>query len=122
MHEHLFALEQELLTNSTRRSRNRLEQLLAPEFFEFGSSGNVWSRKDILERLPNEPATEVTASNFMAYGISADAVLVTYQTTCVEPDGSLVKALRSSIWKSNRSAWQNVFPSGNQIGEIMRLL
>jgi hypothetical protein len=115
MHGHLFALEQELLTNSTRRNRNRLEQLLAPEFFEFGSSGNVWSRKDILERLPIETPTKVTASDFKAHELSADTVLVTYQTARVELDGSLFKALRSSIWKSNGSVWQMFFHQGTKL-------
>lgn len=117
MHERLFALEQELLTNSTRRNRERLEQLLAPDFFEFGSSGNVWSRDEILSRLPTEVATQVAASNFRAQEISTGAVLVTYQTIRVEIDGSLFKALRSSIWKLNGSVWQMCFHQGTKLAE-----
>jgi hypothetical protein len=115
MYEHLFALEQELLTNSTRKNRNRLEQLLAPDFFEFGSSGNVWSRNDILERLPAEASTQVTASHFKAHKISADAVLITYQTMRVEADGSMFKAMRSSVWKSNGTDWQMFFHQGTKL-------
>src|ERR1700692_2672754 len=117
MHEHLFTLEQELLTNSTRKNRDRLEQLLAPDFFEFGSSGNIWSRNEILERLPTEVPTQVTASNFKALSISAEAVLITYQTVRAETDGSLFKALRSSVWKSNGTHWQMFFHQGTKLAE-----
>jgi hypothetical protein len=117
MYEHVFTLEQELLTNSTRKNPDRLEQLLALDFFEFCSSGNVWSRKEILERLPTEVSTQVTASDFQVHELSVNAVLVTYRTARVEPDGSLFKALRSSIWKSNGSVWQMLFHQGTKLSD-----
>ena len=114
MHDHLFNLEKELLTNSTRRNRARLEQLLASDFFEFGSSGNVWSRSEILERLPTEAPTQVTASNFKAHEICADAMLITYQTLRTETNGLLFTALRSSVWKLNGTHWQMFFHQGTK--------
>lgn len=114
MHESLFALERELLTTGTRRDRDRLEELLAPDFFEFGSSGNVWSRSEILSRLPTETATQVVASDFRSQEISTGVVLVTYQTIRIESDGSPFKALRSSIWKLNGSVWQMRFHQGTK--------
>lgn len=115
MHEHLITLELELLTKSTRRNRERLEQLLAPDFFEFGSSGNIWTRKEILERLPTEEVLQVTASDFKAHALAVNAVLITYQTERLEADGSVSKALRSSIWKVNGSMWQMCFHQGTKL-------
>lgn len=44
--EHLCQLEQRLLNSEIRKTPKELEKLLADNFFEFGSSGNVWHKKD----------------------------------------------------------------------------
>ena len=115
MYDHLFKLEQELLETSTRQNRARLEQLLALEFFEFGSSGTAWSRGEILDRLPAEIPTPIRASNFKAFELSQGVVLVTYKTDRTESDKSLLSALRSSIWKLNQAGWQMFFHQGTKI-------
>lgn len=42
LNEHLCQLEEQLLKPETRISPADIEKLLADNFFEFGSSGNVW--------------------------------------------------------------------------------
>jgi hypothetical protein len=115
MFDHLFKLEQELLETATRQNRARLEELLANDFFEFGSSGKIWSRSQVMDRLPAEVPTSVRASNFNSFELSQSVVLVTYQTARIESDGSVFSALRSSIWKLNKTGWQMYFHQGTKI-------
>ena len=47
-------LETSLLQSSTRQSTESLNQLLADDFIEFGVSGKIYNKKDILALLPKE--------------------------------------------------------------------
>ena len=44
----LRSLEESLWIPAMRFDRDHLEALLAPGFFEFGRSGRVWMRADVL--------------------------------------------------------------------------
>jgi hypothetical protein len=44
--DHLLELEHELLKPEIRTSREALSKLLADDFFEFGSSGEIWRISD----------------------------------------------------------------------------
>ena len=72
MYEHLFALEQDLLNPKVRSDQEMLDRLLSPDFFEFGSSGTIWTRKDVLERLPQETPVQVIAFDFQAHQLAAN--------------------------------------------------
>jgi hypothetical protein len=48
LNEHLWQLEEQLLKPEIRISPANIENLLADDFFEFGSSGNVWYKKDCI--------------------------------------------------------------------------
>ncbi len=108
----LYDLELKLMSPSIRKNKNELDELLAPTFFEHGSSGKLWSRKNIIEALLNEKELKVEASNFAAHRISDNAVLVTYKTREI---GSSSESLRSSIWKNNRGKWQMFFHQGTRL-------
>lgn len=43
---HIRELEKKLLSPEIRRTPLEIDKLLADDFFEFGSSGNVWYKKD----------------------------------------------------------------------------
>jgi hypothetical protein len=47
----LRGLEEELLKPEVRRSADRLSHLLADEFVEFGSSGRIFDKRQIIESL-----------------------------------------------------------------------
>lgn len=115
MYENLFAMENELLGSTTRKDRTKLDLLLSPDFFEFGSSGTIWTRQEVLERLPTEVTSQVEASDFQAYPLAEGTALVTYKTQCIEPDGSISKALRSSVWKLEGTRWRLRFHQGTKI-------
>ena len=105
----LEALERELLMPSVRAS-DRVAQLLADDFVEFGSSGRSYSKASIIAALHDEAPTTVTATDFAVRMLSAEVALVTYRShSHAQPD---VHALRSSIWRRDSDAWRMVFHQG----------
>jgi hypothetical protein len=111
---HLFELEKKLIDPKVRINREQLETLLAPDFFEFGCSGKVWTRETIVNALLNSPPVEVEAYDFKALDLAKDIVLVTYKTKKADPGGSAIVVLRSSIWKLHGEHWQLVFHQGTK--------
>lgn len=110
------ALEEALHRPEVRGSRAAVEALLAEDFFEFGSSGTVYRRPQIIDLLVAEasdvPAGALRADDYALTPISADAVLLTYRTTR-EADGAPGRAvLRSSIWRRSGDGWRLVFHQG----------
>jgi hypothetical protein len=57
-------LEERLLRAEVRRSPDEAGKLLASDFIEFGSSGAVYSRQQILEALAKESPMELAATDF----------------------------------------------------------
>jgi len=108
MYDHLYKLELSLLTSSVRKSTEALDQLLAEEFIEFGSSGKIFNKKEILEILPLEEGFGVySIKDFNLITLSPTVMLARYKATI---DGTT--SLRSSIWKNNGDTWQMVFHQG----------
>lgn len=110
----LCELERELHQPQCRGDRERLVQLLAPEFREFGRSGATYRRDDMLLRLPAETETpEIHAQDFAAHKLSDSIVLLTYRSAHVSSSGELFRHTnRSSIWCLGSSGWQMVFHQG----------
>jgi hypothetical protein len=112
-HETVKKLELELLKPEIRKSREKLDKLLHEDFFEFGSSGEIYTKESILERLPktsNPP--KYTATDLEAQSLSEDDILLTFKTKTEYADGRTVEALRSSIWKNEDGRWQMFFHQG----------
>ena len=51
---HLRRAEEALLDPAVRSNRARVAELLADDFVEFGSSGRMWTRDQILDLLAGE--------------------------------------------------------------------
>lgn len=100
-------LELELSSSEVRKDEDRLSQLLADDFEEFGKSGNVFNKADTLSALTNEEYQEISFSDFRFIGLSDDTVLVKYKSRCND-----VKALRSSVWVKNNGNWQMLHHQG----------
>jgi hypothetical protein len=98
-HEMLESLERELVSPSTRKDSTRINELLADEFTEYGSSGKVFRKSDILSSV--ETAADYALSNFTFSDLAAGITLVKYKSIV-----SGQAALRSSIWVQNKGAWQ----------------
>ena len=61
-----------------RKSADELNKLLADEFIEFGSSGDVYNKKQIISNLETETELEITATNFELNQLASDVIVVKY--------------------------------------------
>ncbi|MBM7583642.1 hypothetical protein JOC86_000179 [Bacillus pakistanensis] len=109
--KHLLHLEEQLLTPEIRKSPEELNQILADEFFEFGSSGNVWLKKDCFGE-GGLSVREMRLQGFDIQSLAPDVVLATYRV--IDKTRNL-QTLRSSIWKLIDERWQMVFHQGTII-------
>jgi hypothetical protein len=110
---HLFDLERKLHSFEVRSNASEISNLLSPGFFEFGSSGKVWTRNDILSRLPTEDGkTKIESYDFNGIALSESSVLVTYMSKRIELDGETSEFLRSSVWLNINGNWQMAFHQG----------
>lgn len=110
MKQVIHQLELSLLDSSVRQSPEKLSQLIADDFTEFGSSGKIYTKKDILQSLPFEEPKKFVVKNFDVTELSSDVMLATYTVT-VGSDCSL----RSSIWRCQGNTWQMVFHQGTKL-------
>lgn len=58
MKDLIYQLELSLLTPETRHSPAHLNQLIADDFVEFGSSGNIYGKRDCIAYLPLESSSD----------------------------------------------------------------
>ena len=105
----LRELEESLLRPDVRTSPEVVE-LIADDFVEFGSSGRVYTKSDIVATLRAESPVALSASDFHATMLGDDVALVTYRATrhATPP----VHSLRSSIWRLYEGCWRIVFHQG----------
>jgi hypothetical protein len=109
----LRELEELLMRPEVRGSMERVAALLSDDFLEFGSSGQIFDKRQIIEALRNETPTERSLSDFGSTLLSDSIVLVTYRARRAgRPGEEPVHTLRSSIWRLNNGQWQMVFHQG----------
>ena len=116
----LRRLEESLLDPAVRHSPDKITELLADEFIEFGRSGTVYDKASIIRTLGAEAiqsaATVAEIRDFSARALSAELVLLTYRA--VERSysgGTEIHSLRSSLWKLIDRRWQMVFHQGTPV-------
>ena len=111
---HLRALEEELHQPAARSSPTRLAELIHADFLEFGRSGAVYDKPEILRSLLcAKQHAEVFADNFSVRRLSTEVALLTYRSAHVQADGTLDRfTLRASIWQRVDGDWQISFHQG----------
>lgn len=111
----IYDLEVSLLTPKVRSSFNELNALLADDFREFGSSGLVYTKQNILERLPKEDGETIyNVSDFEITELTSDIVMANFKTERIK-DGKQVNSLRTSLWRRYGDTWQMFFHQGTKI-------
>jgi hypothetical protein len=111
-----YELELFLLKPEVRSSADRLNELLAEDFIEYGSSGLVYYKQDTLQNLTASTDKVVfVVSDFKAKELSENFVLTTFKTEKTINDTDVMVSLRSSIWKKNEGNWQMFFHQGTPI-------
>ena len=108
------ALERRLLEPAVRSSSKELDELLAEDFLEFGSSGRVWTRSEIVAELLTESGSEIEIDSARSRHISEDVILLTYRSMRVG-DTDAAAALRSSIWQRQGGIWKLIFHQGTKV-------
>ena len=108
----IISLEKRLLSEQARSSRTELDALLSDDFIEFGKSGKIFNKDDILNSLPKEVRLNIQAKDFKFYLLSDDILQLTYKSSSRTGHGKTVHALRSSIWKKYPSGWKMEFHQG----------
>lgn len=107
--------EEALLDPTFRKDHLRVSSLLAEDFVEFGSSGNVWTRGQVLDLLANEEFDPPTMKDFACKEMSAGVVLASYRTVRTDPkEDSKAITLRSSLWTNESGKWLLRFHQGTR--------
>jgi len=113
--DELKRLEQLLLEPEFRRDSKRVEELLAEDFLEFGSSGRVWTRETTLQLLATESYIKPIIEDFACRMLSNDVTLLTYRSLRTGADDEQhVETLRSSIWMRRNGKWKIIFHQGTR--------
>ena len=108
--EQIIDLEILLHDPVVRADINALEELLDLDFFEYGTSGKVWTRESTIAELPLELHSPIIAFDFEGRELSPTVYQLTYKTTRKDFD-----VLRSSIWKLTNGKWRMVFHQGTRV-------
>jgi hypothetical protein len=107
----LRALEESLWRAETRFDRALMERTFAPDFFEIGQSGRIWSRDACLSHASQPLVARLPLAHFQVRLVTADVAHATY-VSAVTYDGVEAYAHRSSIWRRAVAGWQLVFHQG----------
>ena len=101
----ILELEERLLKPDTRQSWEELDNLLADDWFEVGSFGDVWYKKVWYKKDCKNglKALKMTIHDFQIHPLSIDVVLATY---CLIDETRMINTMRSSIWKYINGKWQ----------------
>ena len=108
LEEVLLGLEERLVYPDVRASTELID-LLVDEFREFGSSGRVFTRDEIVDLLAAEASREITLHDFRCEAISSDVALVTYRSSSESGE-----VLRSSLWVCRDGRWRMLFHQGTK--------
>ncbi|PSJ61558.1 DUF4440 domain-containing protein [Pseudaminobacter soli (ex Li et al. 2025)] len=116
------SLEEELFRQAVRGSPEAVDKLLAEDFVEFGRSGGVHHKADVIRSLAAEDPKNsqmLMADDFELTSLAKDVVLLTYRSVRKGEDGKELHSLRSSIWKHLEGRWQMIFHQGTPTQPVL---
>jgi glyoxylase I family protein len=109
LERHLHELETRVMRPATTL-RQDLEEILAEDFVEFGSSGTIWDRNAVIAAQAAEAPAAWFIADFKVKLLAEDVALVTY-VAAMTGRGS---TLRCSIWKRDAGRWRMTFHQGTR--------
>lgn len=107
----LELLEEGLWRSGVRFDLKRMEEILAPDFFEIGRSSRCYRREDILRMDARPINAKLPLIDFKARLLDSNIAQVTY-ISAVTYEGVEERARRSSIWSRTERGWQLRFHQG----------
>lgn len=108
----LKILEESLWIEETRFDKSYMNNILAADFFEYGRSGKVYTREEVLSSLFQRIDAIIPLENFQIHKIDENVYQVTYIS---EVGKDQLKANRSSIWLYSAGEWRLKFHQGTPI-------
>ncbi len=114
----LYNLETELVTQAVRSSADKLNQLLADDLVEYGSSGGIYDKKITIDSLTNEPSPSYTMYDFEVVSLSDNLAQTRFKTDRTKPDGTQLTSLRNSLWRKQDGKWQMFFHQGTPVPKV----
>lgn len=107
-------LEESHLDQATRNDPQHLDQLLADDFREFGASGRIFSKPEIIAQIKESGQDwHYQISDYACCELGLDTVLATYHLTILSPKGERLRTSnRASIWRRSSGIWKLFFHQG----------
>jgi glyoxylase I family protein len=105
-----FDLERSLHSHAVRSNPEAVAALLSDDFREFGASGRIWTKPEIIAELASEAPTEIKSRNFECQILSPELALITYLS-----ESPTRTSLRSSLWRFEDGRWRILFHQGTPI-------
>lgn len=102
----IYELEASLLEPSTRKSTEKLNALLADNFYEIGASGNIYNKKEILESLPLEQIIS-PYGQIIDFGITKITEDLTRSNYLLKEQNRTTR--RTSLWQNHNNSYQIIF-------------
>lgn len=120
LEEKPIAKERSILAAQKRRDFTAVEDALALGFHEITAGGQLFSKRQILERLKFVYILDYSLERFRVLPIDANCVIVTYVAIVrrrykgLEYSG---RSYRSSTWIEHNGSWRVVFHQGTPLPE-----
>lgn len=112
-YETLRRLEESLWITDTRFDLEYMDKILSSDFFEFGRSGKIYTRAEVLAALPQDINATLPLKNFAIHHIDKNVVLITYVSQV--NNGEILIGNRSSLWSKTAKGWQLRFHQGTPV-------
>ena len=113
--EHILQLENDLLKSDVRKSAEKINDILADDFFEFTSSGSEYHYKngDVFQKQNDNQILYGEILDFKIIEVADDCILAMYKIIKHnELNENKKYSLRSSIWKCFDGKWKMIFHQG----------
>jgi len=107
----LSQLERQLWAFESRYNVELMDSLLAPDFVEFGRSGKVYTRKELLTNGEGKRTFNALIHQYDVRLLAPAIALATYVSE-LQAGGVTERANRSSIWDRTSGDWKLRFHQG----------
>ncbi len=113
-YQKLKILEEGLWQTEFRFDKAWMENILAPDFFEYGMSSRVYQRQETLDIPSVDIVSLIPLRNFNVRLLDINVAQVTYISTVKYNEKEYV-ALRSSLWCRYGKDWKLKFHQGTPL-------